>query len=55
MYFAENGYDPDFGARPLKRLIEEKLIDEIAMQIIENKIKPGDTIEPKLKDGKIVV
>jgi ATP-dependent Clp protease ATP-binding subunit ClpB len=55
MYFAEVGYDPVFGARPLKRAIEEKLVDEIATRIIEGTIKPGDTIEPKIKDGKIVI
>ena len=54
-YFAENGYDVDFGARPLKRLIEEKLVDEIAMRIVENRIKPGDTINPKIESGKIVI
>ena len=54
-YFAENGYDVDFGARPLKRLIEEQLIDEIAMRIVENRIKPGDTINPKIESGKIVI
>ncbi len=54
-YFAENGYDPIFGARPLKRLIEEKLIDEIALQIIENKIKPGNQVTPKVEKGKIVI
>jgi len=47
-YFAKYGYDPDFGARPLRRLIEEKLIDEIALQIIEGKVKPGDTIKPQV-------
>ena len=55
MYFAEVGYDPVFGARPLRRAIEEKLVDEIAMRIIEGTVKPGDTIEPKVKDGKIVI
>jgi len=55
MYFAEVGYDPVFGARPLRRAIEEKLVDEIAMRIIEGTVKPGDTIEPKVKDGKIVL
>ena len=55
MYFAEVGYDPIFGARPLRRAIEEKLVDEIAMRIIEGNVKPGDTIEPKVKDGKIVI
>lgn len=54
-YFAENGYDSDFGARPLKRLIEEKLVDEIALKIIEGKIKPGDIITPKIEDEKILI
>jgi len=54
-YFAENGYDADFGARPLKRLIEEKLVDEIAMRIVENRTKPGDVIRPKVQDGKIII
>jgi ATP-dependent Clp protease ATP-binding subunit ClpB len=55
MYFAEVGYDPIFGARPLRRAIEEKLVDEVATRIIEGTVKPGDTIEPKVKDGKIVI
>ena len=55
MYFAEVGFDPVFGARPLKRAIEEKLVDEIATRIIEGNIKPGDIIEPKVKNGKIVL
>lgn len=54
-YFAEEGFDPVFGARPLKRLIEEKLVDEIALRIIENMIKPGDSIKPKVAEGKIVM
>ena len=52
-YFAEVGYDPVFGARPLRRAIEEKLVDEIAMRIIDGKIKPGDTVTPKVEKGKI--
>lgn len=55
LFFAEVGYDPIFGARPLRRAIEEKLVDEIAMRIIEGTIKPGDTVEPKIKERKIVV
>lgn len=55
LYLAEEGFDPVFGARPLRRLIEEKLVDEIAMRIIENKIKPGDIIRPTVKDGIIVI
>jgi ATP-dependent Clp protease ATP-binding subunit ClpA len=44
-----------FGARPLRRAIEEKLVDEVATRIIEGTVKPGDTIEPKVKDGKISI
>ncbi len=55
MHFAEVGYDPAFGARPLRRAIEEKLVDEVAFRIIEGTIKPGDTITPKVKNGKVVL
>jgi ATP-dependent Clp protease ATP-binding subunit ClpB len=55
LYFAEVGYDPIFGARPLRRAIEEKLVDEVAMRIIEETVKPGDTIEPKVNEGKIIL
>ncbi|MDP3941591.1 MAG: AAA family ATPase [bacterium] len=55
MYFAETGYDPVFGARPLKRLIEEKLVDEIALRIIDGNIKPGDKVTPKVENDKIIL
>lgn len=55
LYFAEIGYDPLFGARPLRRAIEEQLVDEIATRIIEGTIKPGDTITPKIKDQKVMI
>lgn len=39
------GFDPVFGARPLKRAIQRYLLDELALEIIEGKIKAGDKIE----------
>lgn len=42
---AEKGYDISFGARPLKRLIQTMILDELAMEIIEGKIKDGDKIK----------
>lgn len=58
-YLAQKGYDPVFGARPLKRLIETEILDDIAMKIIEENIKEGDsavvTVEKsklKIKKGK---
>lgn len=47
------GFDPLYGARPLKRIINELLVDEIALQIIEGKIKPGDTIVADYKSNKV--
>jgi ATP-dependent Clp protease ATP-binding subunit ClpA len=41
---AEKGYDTTFGARPLKRIIQNLILDELALEIIEGKIKGGDHI-----------
>lgn len=43
-YLAEVGYDPDFGARPLKRAIQRNLQDPLAMQILSGEYREGDTI-----------
>ena len=40
----EKGYDPAFGARPLKRVIQSEIVDEIAMMLLEGKVKPGQTV-----------
>ena len=42
---AKEGFDPLFGARPLKRVIQNKILDELALQIIEGKIKDNDKVE----------
>lgn len=41
---AEKGYDTTFGARPLKRIIQNLILDELALEIIEGKIKGGDKV-----------
>lgn len=43
-WLAEAGYDPIFGARPLKRLIQNEILDELSLRIIEGKIAEGDTV-----------
>jgi len=40
----EEGYDPAYGARPLRRTIQRLLQDPLAMQILEGKVLPGDRI-----------
>jgi ATPases with chaperone activity, ATP-binding subunit len=49
------GFDEVYGARPLKRVINELITDEIALQIVEGKIKPNDKIVINLNDEKIVI
>jgi ATP-dependent Clp protease ATP-binding subunit ClpB len=49
------GFDEVYGARPLKRVINELITDEIALQIVEGKIKPNDKIGVDFKNGKIVI
>jgi ATP-dependent Clp protease ATP-binding subunit ClpB len=43
-YLAEVGYDPDFGARPLKRAIQRELIDPLALQILSGEFSEGELI-----------
>ena len=39
------GYDPSYGARPLKRLIQREVQDALAMQLLSGEAKDGDTVE----------
>jgi ATP-dependent Clp protease ATP-binding subunit ClpA len=41
---AKEGYDPIYGARPLKRLIQKKLQDALAMMVLKGEIKEGDKV-----------
>ena len=51
---AKEGYDPQFGARPLKRAIQEKLLDPLAMKMLDGEFKPGDSIKVAARDGELV-
>ncbi len=52
---AEQGYDPAFGARPLKRLIQRQLVDPIASALLEGRYTEGETVEVTAKDGTLVL
>ncbi len=51
---AEAGYDPTFGARPLKRYISKQLSQEIAKQMLGGKVRPGQTLRVDAANGEIV-
>lgn len=51
---AHDGYNPAFGARPLKRLIQKRILDSLAIELIEGKIKDGDNVKISWKDNKTI-
>lgn len=52
-YLAKTGYDPVFGARPLKRLIQDEILDPLALMMIEGKVKTGEKVKVNFANGKI--
>jgi ATP-dependent Clp protease ATP-binding subunit ClpB len=54
-YFATKGFDPVFGARPLRRLVEEELLDEISLLVIEGKVKSGEKLKLEISDNKLSI
>jgi ATP-dependent Clp protease ATP-binding subunit ClpA len=53
-YLANKGFDPQFGARPLKRVIQNQILDDLAMQIIEGKIKEGQKVKVDVDKNKVI-
>jgi len=52
---AKDGYDPRYGARPLRRAIQEKVEDAVAEQMLEGRLTAGDTARILLKDDELCV
>ena len=52
-FLAREGYDPAFGARPLKRTLQKEIIDPLAIRLLEGKFKPGDTVFVSMREGKL--
>jgi ATP-dependent Clp protease ATP-binding subunit ClpB len=53
-FLANTGFDPVYGARPLKRTIQHLIQDPLAMKILEGSIKEGDSVTADVKDGEVV-
>ncbi len=49
------GYDPTYGARPLKRVIQKRLVDQLALAMLEGRFVPGDTVKVDAADGELVL
>ncbi len=52
---AKDGFDPQYGARPLRRAIQSAVEDAVAEQMLEGQLVSGDTAHVRLKDGKVVI
>jgi ATP-dependent Clp protease ATP-binding subunit ClpB len=48
------GYDPTYGARPLKRIIQKQLVDRLAMSVLEGDFQPGSEVQVDARDGELV-
>jgi ATP-dependent Clp protease ATP-binding subunit ClpB len=53
-YLANKGYEPLFGARPLKRLIQREIQDPLALKLLSGELREGDTITVDVEDGRLV-
>jgi ATP-dependent Clp protease ATP-binding subunit ClpB len=53
-FLAEIGFDPVYGARPLKRVIQHHIEDELALKILSGDVADGDTVKVGVEDGKVV-
>jgi ATP-dependent Clp protease ATP-binding subunit ClpB len=51
---ADKGYDPAYGARPLKRVIQKMVQDPLAQEILSGRVKDGDTVNVAVKAGVLV-
>ena len=47
------GYDPVYGARPLKRVIQKQLIDKLALRLLEGEFREGDVVSVDAEDGEL--
>jgi ATP-dependent Clp protease ATP-binding subunit ClpB len=51
---ADEGYDPVYGARPLKRAVQRRLLDPLSLALLEGKFLPGDRIQADVEKGEVV-
>ena len=54
-YLVENGFSPEYGARPIRRLVQTMILDKLADQIIKGQIKDGEKVKVSFKESAFVV
>jgi ATP-dependent Clp protease ATP-binding subunit ClpB len=54
-WLAEEGYDPHYGARPLKRLIQQSVVNPLSRLVLEGQLRPGGRAQLEIREGQLVV
>ena len=54
-YMVEEGYSPEYGARPVKRLIQRELVNKLASEVLQGSIRKDSKITADAKDGKVIL
>ena len=54
-YMSNEGYDPAYGARPIKRLMQRELVNKLAVAVLQGTIKRGSTVQVDVRDGQVVI
>ena len=52
---ANMGYDPTYGARPLRRVIQKQLIDRLALALLAGEIRSGESVNVDVEDGELAL
>jgi ATP-dependent Clp protease ATP-binding subunit ClpA len=53
-YLAERGFEPNLGARPLRRVIQKEVLDPLALKIVAREVKEGEKVKVDFEGGKII-
>jgi len=53
-HLVEIGYDPVYGARPLKRALQKEILNPLVMKLLDGTFKEGDAVEVDFEDGRVV-
>jgi ATP-dependent Clp protease ATP-binding subunit ClpB len=54
-FLGNEGFDPVYGARPLKRVIQRRLMDRLAVAMLDGTVRDGDTVRVDVRDGDISI
>ena len=54
-YLAKEGFDPSYGARPLRRAIQKNIEDRLSEELLRGNVARGNSVVIDVKDGKLVV